>query len=119
MQKRNKMLLADYDKQMSLNTKSYDYGKIFHEKKLPLERTYRTQMTHVDQLHRRLQETHAQVAKLKVKLGLIESKREVYTNLIKEENRKRVQLYTDRMKQFQNIGINLTRIAGESDEEYF
>jgi hypothetical protein len=23
------------------------------------------------------------------------------------------------MKQFQNIGINLTRIAGESDEEYF
>ena len=56
---------------------------------------------------------------IKTRIEYIESQRKVYLNIVKEENKKKVDQYTDKMKQLQNIGINLTHFPNESNQDYY
>jgi hypothetical protein len=71
------------------------------------------------QFENQMKDENNEIELLRNRIKDVESRRQEYINRVKQENKRIVERYTERMKQLQNLGINLTRFPGESDEDYF
>jgi hypothetical protein len=71
------------------------------------------------QFEGQMKDENNEIELLRNRIKDVESRRQEYINRVKQDNKRIVDRYADKMKQLQNLGINLTRFSGESDEDYF